>query len=643
MLADRLVPVFDQTPKQPRFVPRQLLLLLSLVFAGMSSAAPTPISDAVKTVNGNQLWFTLPSTGCTHFTATPTVVGDWIVIPAHDRGRGCTPASKYGKSLLGYRISEDRMYELQNSVSSETTPLYSPEKNRVYWNTTWGSTARILDPINLQTLVKIDGGASSDSAGVLFRGKFYFGTVNSPEANCQDPIKKECGMVAAADDNGNIVARINIDQGFRTWIGAGLTTDGNALYVGGSPSHYGSTEPDNLYGCAVIKFDENLNILSSYDIGTKGCQRSGAGNDDEDAVAGETVLGPDSVWVQYHSANNSDLDTHLVRLNRNLEEQCKVALRTVRTKPGAFYGAATVDRDGNAYFPITLPYAGGGSAGQVATLIKLTPQCQATTLAQVDDARANASPTLVDDQWILFAFDGKLRQLTLAGELVREWTLGSAVEVNAAPVLHQGKLYVVQADATLNIISDTGFAGYGSAYWPRYRKDNHGSGTLLDGDQVIEYYSAELDHYFVSGNAAEQALVDAGGAGAWTRTGLGFKVGGTFAVCRFYGNTAIDPATGLPFGPNSHFHTADAAECDHLKSIFNPLAAGWMFEGNDFATTPAVDGACASDQAPVYRAYNDGLRRGLASNHRLSTSLSAYQEVLARGWIGEGVAMCAPR
>jgi hypothetical protein len=29
------------------------------------------------------------------------------------------------------------------------------------------------------------------------------------------------------------------------------------------------------------------------------------------------------------------------------------------------------------------------------------------------------------------------------------------------------------------------------------------------------------------------------------------------------------------------------------------------------------------------------------SNHRISSNLSAIQEVLARGWVSEGVVMCA--
>ena len=46
--------------------------------------------------------------------------------------------------------------------------------------------------------------------------------------------------------------------------------------------------------------------------------------------------------------------------------------------------------------------------------------------------------------------------------------------------------------------------------------------------------------------------------------------------------------------------------------------------------------------APVYRAYNNGFARGVDSNHRFSIDVASIQEVVMRGWINEGVVMCAP-
>lgn len=158
---------------------------------------------------------------------------------------------------------------------------------------------------------------------------------------------------------------------------------------------------------------------------------------------------------------------------------------------------------------------------------------------------------------------------------------------------------------------------------------------------VIEFYNTILDNYFITADPVEAHGVDIGGAGpGWTRTGGTFKPGGPNQVCRFYGNKNPNPATGNIYGPNSHFYTVDATECNGLKTIFNPNAKSWGFESNDFNATPAAGGTCSAGLVPVYRAYNNGFP-GKDSNHRITTSLAAIQEVVARGWINEGIVMCA--
>jgi hypothetical protein len=159
---------------------------------------------------------------------------------------------------------------------------------------------------------------------------------------------------------------------------------------------------------------------------------------------------------------------------------------------------------------------------------------------------------------------------------------------------------------------------------------------------VVEFYNPDLDNYFITADPAEQAMIDKGGVGRWMRTTGGFKAGGNSTVCRFYGNGAINPATGAIYGPNSHFYTADPAECANLKAIFDPKAKSWKFESNDFATNVASAGACATGLVPVYRAYNNGFSRGVDSNHRITSNYPAYQQTVAAGWTGEGVVMCAP-
>jgi photosystem II stability/assembly factor-like uncharacterized protein len=170
-------------------------------------------------------------------------------------------------------------------------------------------------------------------------------------------------------------------------------------------------------------------------------------------------------------------------------------------------------------------------------------------------------------------------------------------------------------------------------------------------DEVVEFYHADLDHFFYTANAGEQAWLDAGGAGGgWRRTGLAFRNGGAERVCRFYGSQ-------VP-GPNSHFYTITASECESLKELQTLIPASekrWNYEGRDFFSTAPFDRdpnfvppwlapnepTCPTGMVPVYRAYNNGFARGIDSNHRLTTSAQAIQDQVARGWKDEGIAMCA--
>jgi hypothetical protein len=166
--------------------------------------------------------------------------------------------------------------------------------------------------------------------------------------------------------------------------------------------------------------------------------------------------------------------------------------------------------------------------------------------------------------------------------------------------------------------------------------------TGADGATVVEFHNPDLDHYFITADPVEQAFVDSGAVGRWQRTGTTFKAGGPQPVCRFYGNAAVNPATGTPFGPNSHFYTASSSECAFLKSIWDASTKSWRFESNDFPATKAPGGVCPPGTQPIYRAYNDGFAHGKDSNHRITPSPSGIQEVVARGWKDEGVVMCAP-
>ena len=161
---------------------------------------------------------------------------------------------------------------------------------------------------------------------------------------------------------------------------------------------------------------------------------------------------------------------------------------------------------------------------------------------------------------------------------------------------------------------------------------------------VVEFYNTALKHYFVTASPAEATGIDAGGAGpGWVRTNGRFSAfqnpgdaPGLLAVCRFYGSTAIDPATGLRRGPNSHFYTSNAAECAQVKQ--DP---GWTYEGIAFYIFGLTGPGCAANTQVVYRSYNNGYLSN-NSNHRYTTDLSVHAKMSSEGYQQEGVVMCAP-
>ncbi|MCC7327361.1 MAG: choice-of-anchor D domain-containing protein [Burkholderiales bacterium] len=157
---------------------------------------------------------------------------------------------------------------------------------------------------------------------------------------------------------------------------------------------------------------------------------------------------------------------------------------------------------------------------------------------------------------------------------------------------------------------------------------------------VIEYYHAEWDHYFMTGIADEIAKLDAGVFKGWTRTGYQFKAyapntAGSANVCRFFSTS---------FGErSSHFYTPFVGECAKVK--VNP---DWMLESEQVFAIPIpdADGVCPAETTAVYRYYNDG--QGGAPNHRYTIETSLRDDMITvRGWTPEGygplgVIMCAP-
>jgi Abnormal spindle-like microcephaly-assoc'd, ASPM-SPD-2-Hydin len=158
--------------------------------------------------------------------------------------------------------------------------------------------------------------------------------------------------------------------------------------------------------------------------------------------------------------------------------------------------------------------------------------------------------------------------------------------------------------------------------------------------EVVEYYHAEWDHYFITAIADEITKLDNGVFKGWARTGYKFKAhapntAGSANVCRFFSTS---------FGVrSSHFYTPFAGECSDVKK--NP---DWMLESEAVFAIPVPDihGVCPAGTVAVYRYYNQG--QGGAPNHRYAIEISLRNDmIVVRGWIPEGygdlgVIMCAP-
>lgn len=467
---------------------RWFFALLTASLVACSSAqtsnpplAPNPpfaaVSDATYSQNGAVLSVQIPSGSCSQVTSSPIAVGDWVLVALHDSTLGCSGASPYARWLLGFHVPSQKLYKLNDGGPTEATLLYDPASQRVYWPTlASGQALKVLDATTFQTLSRSTWlKPVIDSSGVLLNGLYYFGTVNTPFPTCQNPIEANCGALFAATPTAQASHTLNTVQGFRAWNCCGLTTDGQFVYSGTAPQTLGNSESGYRYGCSVVKLSPSMQILAHHDPGVQGCYRTGLGANDEDAVIGEMVLAPQAVWAQWRSPTDNRNQTTLIRYDRNLNELCRYERNTGPKPTGNYYAGATVDAQGNAYFALNLP-DGPTVRG---TVLKLSPTCQATELVVLPGVRLNSTPVLAGSA-VLVATAGQLSLYSQSdGQRLRSHALASKANVYASPMVHQGQIYVLSADGSLHVVTDPQVKDYGDAYWPRYRRDNHGRASLV--------------------------------------------------------------------------------------------------------------------------------------------------------------------
>jgi serine protease len=159
---------------------------------------------------------------------------------------------------------------------------------------------------------------------------------------------------------------------------------------------------------------------------------------------------------------------------------------------------------------------------------------------------------------------------------------------------------------------------------------------------VVEFYNASLDHYFITADVHEIGDLDTGVHMGWTRTGQTFNAyaidstgsTGRRPVCRIYGQ----PSAGL----DSHFYSASPDEC-FATAVRFPYS--WAIEADEVFELDLPDGTsgeCPAGDIPVYRLWNGRTD----SNHRYTTSIAIRDQMIANHYISEGygangVALCA--
>jgi hypothetical protein len=164
------------------------------------------------------------------------------------------------------------------------------------------------------------------------------------------------------------------------------------------------------------------------------------------------------------------------------------------------------------------------------------------------------------------------------------------------------------------------------------------AGTPAVPVQVVEYYHAGFDHYFVTWIADEIAKLDDGSVlKGWARTGRTMRAyktaqAGTSPVCRYY----IPPALG-----DSHFYGRGTAECTATGQS-NP---SFVLEDPQFMhmLLPAA-GVCPAGTTPIFRTFSNRAD----ANHRYMTDKLTRSQMVTFGWLAEGdgndlVVMCAPQ
>jgi hypothetical protein len=165
----------------------------------------------------------------------------------------------------------------------------------------------------------------------------------------------------------------------------------------------------------------------------------------------------------------------------------------------------------------------------------------------------------------------------------------------------------------------------------------------VEFEEIIEYYDAARDHYFVSGSEPDIDAIESGRLKGWDKTGYSLPaltVSIPHYCCSTYGQVAV-PVCRYYIPPSlgdSHFFSAFADECAAVAAKFPSFVletsvAFYVYLPN------RTTGECPYPFQPVYRFWN----QRADTNHRyifetMPDSLALRTQMLELGWVPEGPA-----
>ena len=157
--------------------------------------------------------------------------------------------------------------------------------------------------------------------------------------------------------------------------------------------------------------------------------------------------------------------------------------------------------------------------------------------------------------------------------------------------------------------------------------------------EVVEFYSASVKKYFMTGRPDEIAALDALPT-LWARTGLRMATHRTDAplgatMCRFWANDGASI--------NTHFYSTTASDCALLKAQPWARDEGIAMRAQQFIpvnslVAPTPPPICPLDTTKVMRLFNQS-----AINHRYLTDSQLARTTVPVGWQVDGAVFCAAK